>query len=158
MARAPNIDPLALLRTGVNRLESGANTLATREMQSDQFSQLLGQWIKVSLGVQHVVGKVLTELYARLDVPSRTELAAVAAAVQRVEDKVSALVPAAPSPVPRPPRTRRVPESVAALETQASVPTPPVRAKRAAARKSDGKAAVKPAREAQPSRARKVRS
>ena len=162
MARAPKLDPLALLRTGVNRLEGGANAFATRKMQSDQFSQLVGQWLKISLGVQHVVGKVLTKLYARLDVPSRTELAALAAAVQRVEDKVSALLPAAPSLAPRPARTRRAPEPVAAAEFAAPAPTPPARAKRAATRKMNGKAtvktAVKAASSTRPSRTREVRS
>lgn len=160
MARAPKLDPLALLRTGVNRLEGGANAFATSKMQSDQFSQLLGQWIKVSLGVQHVVGKVLTKLYARLDVPSRTELAALAAAVQRVEDKLSALVPATPSLVPRPARTRRAPEPVVAVQVEAPVSAPPVHAKRAPARKTNGRAAVKASRKsagARPARAREVR-
>lgn len=159
MARAPKLDPLALLRQGVNRLEGGANAFATRKMQSDQFSQLLGQWIKVSLGVQHVAGKLLTRLYARLDVPSRTELAAVAAAVQRVEDQLSTLLPTAPSLAPRPARTRRAPEAVAALQIQAPVPAPPARTERAAARKTNGRAAAKAPRKsgARPSRAREVR-
>jgi len=158
MARAPKLDPLALLRTGVNRLEGSANAFATRKMQSDQFSQLVGQWLKVSLGVQHVAGKLLTKLYARLDLPSRTELAALAAAVQRVEDKVSAMVPAAPSLVPRPARTRRAPEPVVAADTQPPAPTPPARVKRTAARKTNGKAAGKTARSTRPNRAREARS
>lgn len=154
MPRVPKIDPLALLRTGVNQLEGGANAFATRKMQSEQFSQGLGQWIKVSLGVQHVAGKVLTRLYALLDVPSRTELAALAAAVQRVEDQLSVLLPAAPSLAPRPARTRRAPEPepAAAIET----PMPPARAQRTAARKTNGKAAVKTPRRPRPGRTREV--
>lgn len=144
MTKALKLDPLALMREGVNRLEGGANAFATQKMQSEQFAQVLAQLIKVSLGVQHVFGKTLAGLYARLDVPSRTELAALAAAVQRIEDKVDSMLSPTPSLVPRPARTRRAPEPVAAAVAEASAPAPtlaPVR--RAPARKTAGKAAGK---------------
>jgi hypothetical protein len=55
-------------------------------------------------------------MYKRMDLPSRSEVAALAAALQRVEDKLDQLLPAPTSEViaPRPPRTRRpTPEPVA---------------------------------------------
>ena len=142
MTKALKLDPLVLLREGINKLEGGANAYATGKMQSEQFAQVLAQFIKVSLGVQHVAGKMLARVYARLDVPSRTELAALAAAVQRVEDKVDALLPPTPSLAPRPARTRRAPGPVAAVEIAAPVPAPmPARARRTPARKTAAKAA-----------------
>lgn len=146
MTKALKLDPLALLREGINKLEGGANAYATQKMQSEQFAQVLGQLIKVSLGVRHVFGRTLARVYAQFDVPSRTELAALAAAVQRIEDKVDTLLPPAASLAPRPARTRRAPETVATtvVEHAAAVAAPtPAPARRAPARKTAGKAAAK---------------
>lgn len=157
MASAPKLGPLMLLRAGLYKLEGGANAFLASKARNEQFSQLLGQWIKVSVGVQHVAGKVLAGLYARLDVPSRTELAALAAAVQRIEDKMSALAPATPSLAPRPSRTRRAPQPVAAVEPQAAVSPQPAPVKQRATRNTNAKTAVKAERGARPSRTREVR-
>lgn len=102
-------DPLQLFRETLNKLESGINGMAARRMDSDEFAQALNRYSRVSLGLQHVFEKSLACCFERLDLPSRTEVSALAAAVQRVEDKLDQLLPVtAPAAlVPRPPRTRR---------------------------------------------------
>lgn len=117
MPDAFKFDPLMLLRESLNRLEGGLNAYATEKMASEQFARTLARLMKVSLAGQHVFARTLAGLYVRLDLPSRSELAALAAAVQRIEDKVDALLPPAPSLAPRPARTRRAP---------APPPPPPV--------------------------------
>jgi hypothetical protein len=141
MARSLIPDPLALLREAVNHLEAGANSLAHRKIaNSQELAKTLQRLGTVSLGAQRVMEKALAAFYARLDIPSRTELASVAASVQRIEDKLDLLLPATSrsSLAARPARTRRPPPSV--VQAPASVApakkTPPrAAAKRVGARR-----------------------
>lgn len=102
-------DPLHLCREALNRLESGINDYAAQKMDSATFSQALSRYTQVSLGVQFTLEKSLACVLERLDLPSRREVGELAAAVQRVEDKLDLLLCDAAKPVlaPRPPRTRR---------------------------------------------------
>ncbi|MDE2454831.1 MAG: hypothetical protein KGL43_14655, partial [Burkholderiales bacterium] len=105
----------------------------------------LAQFMKVSLAGQHVFARALAGLYVRLDLPSRTELAALAAAVQRVEDKVDVLLPPAPSLAPRPARTRRAPTPAPAVAADVSPKVArtiqkPASAKRSAAKPTTSRA------------------
>ncbi|MBB2497087.1 hypothetical protein [Aquipseudomonas ullengensis] len=102
-------DPLQLCRDALNKLENGINGIATRKMESSEFAQALNRYSRISLGMQYVVEKSLACCFERLDLPSRTEISTLAAAVQRVEDKLDQLLPVV-SPAalePKPPRTRR---------------------------------------------------
>ncbi|MEJ8856592.1 hypothetical protein WKW79_18595 [Variovorax robiniae] len=114
-------------RTAFDQLENSVNTLGARRMESEEFSQVLNQFSQVSLGMQHAYSQVLARTQKRLDMPSRTEFAALAAAVQRLEDKIDMLLPAAarPSSAPRPARTRRPPEEAHAAVTPVA-PVAPV--------------------------------
>ena len=115
MARSLIPDPLALMREAINQLEAGVNSLAHRKIANSQdlakTLQLLGT---VSLGAQRVMEKSLAAFYARLDIPSRTEVAAIGATAQRIEEKLDLLLRATSSSslAARPARTRRPPPSV----------------------------------------------
>jgi len=108
------LDPLALWRQSIDRLESGANDIATRNMTTDQFSQALSLLLRASLGTHHLVDKNLARAYERLGLPSRSDVEAIANAVRRIEDKLDQLLPP-PVPAKRPARTRRAPAAVAHL-------------------------------------------
>lgn len=155
MTSSFTLDPLALLRNAVNRLETSVNAIATDKMQSAQFSQLLARLMKLRVALQHLMGQALARLYARLDIPSRTELAALAAAVQRIEDKVNALLPPAPLLVARPSRTRRAPEPAAAAPVAQVAPAAAARRvpARKAAAKASAKSATKPTKPTRPTKA-----
>ena len=101
-------------RESLDRLEGGVNKVANRNVETEQFAQALGQFSKAWLGLHHVSDKARGRVYEMLDMPSRTEIAALAAAIQRVEDKLDMLLPPAHSLAPRPARTRRPPESLEA--------------------------------------------
>jgi hypothetical protein len=101
-------DPLQLCRNALDKLESGINEFAARKMESREFAQALNGYLRASTAVQFLAERSLARLLEQLDLPSRGEVQALAVAVQRIEDKLDALLPdAATQPlVPRPPRNR----------------------------------------------------
>ena len=107
MTKENTFDPFAIWREQIDRLESSVNTFATSNMESEQFAKALALFLRASLGAHHVFDENLAKLYQRLNLPSRTEVAALAAVVQRIEEKLDMLLPATPS-VPRPARTRPI--------------------------------------------------
>jgi hypothetical protein len=139
-------DPLKLYREAINKFENGVNSLAARHIDSRELGMMINQFSKVSLGLQHLSTSSLERLYKRMDLPSRAEVAALAAALQRVEDKLDRLLPAPSSETiaPRPPRTRRPPPEPVAPPAAVEAKKPAL--KRATRRKpkaggSDGSAA-----------------
>jgi len=125
-------DPLQMWRRAIATLEGSGNSLANDAMSSGEFAAALHQVANLSLGMQQTFEKVLGVYLKKLNLPSRKEIAELAAAVQRVEAKLDQLatsearVPARP----RPPRTRRPAEQVDAAVAR------PASAKRA--RQSSG--------------------
>jgi hypothetical protein len=111
MTKERTFDPFAMWRDSLDRFEKSGNAFLTQNMESEQFSKALGVFLSASLGVWHLFGENLGKLYQHLDLPSRTEVTALAAAVQRIEDKLDTLLPKAPSTA-RPARTRRPPDAV----------------------------------------------
>lgn len=102
-------DPLKLCREAITLFENGINALAARNIDSKELGLVIDQYSKFSLGLQHLSQASLECLHKRMDLPSRSEIAVLAASLQRVEDKLDQLLPAPASAVivPRPPRTRR---------------------------------------------------
>jgi len=99
-------DPIALWRQSLDRLEGQANAAATGNMENERVARALSVAMNATVGAQNVFDKGLHKFYERLDIPARSELAAVAAAVQRVEDRLAELFPQA-APQARPARTRK---------------------------------------------------
>lgn len=108
------LDPLAMWRDAVDRIEGSVNNISTSNMDSEQFSQALAIVLRASLGTQHVFDKNMARLYERMGVPSRSEVQALAAGLRRIEDKLDMLMPP-PTPVHRPSRTRRAADASAEL-------------------------------------------
>jgi hypothetical protein len=111
MTKAGTFDPLAMWRESLDRFEKSGNAFLTQNMESEQFSKALGTFLSASLGARHLFDENLAKLYQHADLPSRTEVAALAAAMQRIEDKLDMLLPTAPSTI-RPARTRRPPDAI----------------------------------------------
>jgi len=113
-------DPFQIWRETLTLIEGEINSLASRKMETAEFAQAANQFNKVSLGMQHVLERSLASVLRRLELPSRTEVDALACAVQRIEDKLDQLTPAPvkPSHAPRPTRTRRPPPIVAKAATK----------------------------------------
>lgn len=128
------LDPIAMWRQSLDRLEGQVNTAATSNMENERVARALSVVMNASVGAQNVFDKSLHKFYERLDIPARSELAAVAAAVQRVEDRLAELFPqaakAAADRRDRPARTRK-PAPEAAAATEQTPPAAPARAKRA---------------------------
>lgn len=116
-------DPFRLCRELLDRVENGVNELATRHMDSPRVVRAMFGASKVALGARHFSEKTLEALYRRLELPSRSEVETLAAAVRRVEDKLDMLLPASAKPPrpARPARTRR-PAPAVAEATAASAP------------------------------------
>lgn len=103
------LDPFQMWRDAIGLIEGEINSLAARKLESAEFAQAVNQFSKVSLGVQHVFDRSFASALRHLELPSRSEVDALATAVQRIEDKLDQLLPASASPalIPRPSRTRR---------------------------------------------------
>ncbi|MNJ30193.1 hypothetical protein D3C77_247890 [compost metagenome] len=102
-------DPLKLYREAITRFENGINALAARHIDAKEVGRVIDQYTSVSFGLQHLSQTSLQRLHKGLDLPSRGEVDALAAALRRVEDKLDQLLPVFTSAAvaPSPPRTRR---------------------------------------------------
>ena len=139
MSTSPLPDPFQLWREAVAKMEGNVNTLVAGSMESKELMGSLHQLSAVSLGMQQAFEKAIGSYLARVNLPSRKDVSELAAALQRVEDKLDRLLPAsAASAVPRPPRTRRPqPEELAPPTVEAATPAaakPARRAKKPASR------------------------
>jgi len=125
-------DPFKLYREAIDKFENGVNALAARHIDSKELGLMINQFSKVSRGLQHLSESSLERMYKRMDLPSRSEVAALAAALQRVEDKLDRLLPAPSSETiaPRPPRTRRPPAEAAPVAAATRKPARKLPAKR----------------------------
>jgi len=126
------VDPFAAWRDIVSQWEKSVNSLANREMASDQFSGSMNQMMNVMLRAQQSVGDAMIKYLAALNLPSRADLVAlgeqlgsiesqlsrIAVAIERQAAQSAAAQPAASpssSPPPMsparrsPPRTKRPP-------------------------------------------------
>ncbi|MDM0114046.1 hypothetical protein QTI66_17970 [Variovorax sp. J22R133] len=136
------LDPLAMWREAIDRLEGGINGFATRNMESERFSQALAIVLRAGLGTHHLFDKNMARLYERLGLPSRSEVEALASSLRRIEDKLDMLLPP-PAPAHRPARTKRAPEAPVAIQ-----PAAPAEAKAASASASAKAPPAKVARRA----------
>lgn len=135
-----DLDPFALWREAVTRLEGSMNALGNQSLSSQEFTKVLHQFSTVSMQMQHVLEKVLGKYFKAINLPSRKDVTELAEALRRIEDKLDQLLPAFEQPArrPRPARTRR-PAAAAAPEIG-------VAAARAAAAPRRGTASAKRSR------------
>jgi hypothetical protein len=111
------VDPFAAWRDIVSQWEKSVNSLANREMASDQFSSSMNQLTNVMLRAQQSVGDAMIKYLAALNLPSRADLVALGEQLGSIESQLSRIAvaierqgqPAAPPARPSPPRTKRPP-------------------------------------------------
>ncbi|WP_425317831.1 hypothetical protein [Pseudomonas nitroreducens] len=116
-------DPLQLCRNTLDKLENGINVFAARHMDSEEFSQALGCYTRLSVGMRCAVEHSLDRLRRQLGLPGRQEVEGLAQALRRLEDQLQQMAPESATPPPaRPPRTRR--PQPAASRQRASKPRP----------------------------------
>ena len=103
-------DPLQMWRDAVTKLESNVNSLVTGSMESQEVVRSLHQFRTVSLGMEQAFEKAIGSYLSKVNLPSRKDIADLAATLQRIEDKLDRCCCAAATALaPRPPRTRRPP-------------------------------------------------
>ena len=121
MASSPVPDPLQLWRDAVSKLEGNVNSLVAGSMESQEAVRSMHQFRTVSLGLEQAFEKAIGGYLEKVNLPSRKDIAELAATLQRVEGKLDRLLPAEAAAeaaaVPRPPRTRRSPTAEAAQES-----------------------------------------
>jgi len=123
-------DPLQMWREALTKLESNVNSLVTGSMDSQEVVRSVHQLSTVSLGLQHAFEKAVGNYLAKVNLPSRKDVSDLAAALQRIEDKLDRLLPAseaAPAP-PRPARTRRPPAEAAPVSPAKTIAAAPAAA------------------------------
>lgn len=85
---SPSLDPFALWRDLVSQMSKGANEWANRGMQTDEFSAGMNKL----LGPMLVFGKLSTKAKQRyfeaMNLPSRSDVEALADRLQAIEDKL----------------------------------------------------------------------
>jgi hypothetical protein len=147
-------DPFRLWREAVNKLEGDLNALANTGMNSPQFAGVSHRYLQGMLGMQQVFEKVLHMTLAKLDLPSRAEIAELTTSLQRIEDKLDRLLPAeAVAPAgPRPARTRRPPEEAGAASPAQPIAEPSPRPAARRATHAAAKAPASPVRKPAPTR------
>jgi hypothetical protein len=130
------VDPFAAWRDIVSQWEKSVNSLANREMASDQFSGSMNQMMNVMLRAQQSVGDAMIKYLAALNLPSRADLVAlgeqlgsiesqlsrIAVAIDRQTQIAATLQHASPPPTPPPPTS---PPPTSQARTSPPHATPP---------------------------------
>ena len=145
MSTSPIPDPFQLWREAVAKIEGNVNTLVTGSLESRELMGSLHQLSAVSLGMQQAFEKAIGSYLGKVNLPSRKDVLELAAALQRVEDKLDRLLPkdagAAQASTPRPARTRRPPGDSDTASRVAAIPAPAASAAPARKRPASGKRA-----------------
>jgi hypothetical protein len=119
------VDPLAPWRDLVSQWEKNVNALANKTMASDEYSQSMHGAMSTTLKLQEAMRDAMAAYLANANLPSRTEVLAIAERLGGVEarlDRMTALLErigakdagasdAAPPRAPRPPRTKTPPNA-----------------------------------------------
>lgn len=139
---AQTLDPLALLRDLVGKIEKRVNDTARPLMGSPEFSRVANQ-VMAGVTVAKQLARNLTQRYFEaLNVPSRADIVALADRLQALEDRIIGIqatldqmaAPARPLALPGPRRTRKPPEAVAIEVSPMPAALPAARAVRRPAR------------------------
>ena len=113
-------DPAAFLRTMLGEWEKMANSLGGDALKSDDWSRTMHTAQGATLNAQAAFKQVMARALAAADMPSRTEfedlsarIGGIEAALFRIEALLREGAPPAVPERPKPPRTRKPPESAA---------------------------------------------
>lgn len=113
-------DPVALWQKMIGEMEKGFNSVATKAMETPEFSQAVNRAGGVAAGAQKQFGDLMEKYLLSMNLPSREQITGIAERLQSVEgqlgeikamlSQMSASSGAYQAGVaPRPPRTKRPP-------------------------------------------------
>jgi polyhydroxyalkanoic acid synthase PhaR subunit len=121
----PGTDPFAAWRDLVAQWEKSVNAAANRTMGTDEFSSTMHGGMALTLKMQEALRDVMTAYLANVNLPSRTDVAALSERIGAIEARLDTIASALeriaaahdvatargapPVPAPRPPRTKRPP-------------------------------------------------
>jgi len=88
MAESPSKDPAAAWRDLVTQWEKNLNELANRTMGSDEFAKSVNQAVGLSAGMQSSLSEAMGRYLASLNLPSRTEMAAIGERLHAIEQRL----------------------------------------------------------------------
>ena len=144
MATEPSLDPFALVRGLVAKIEKGINESANPLLKSGEFSRVANKVMSAATVAKKLAQDLTQRYFEALNVPSRTDIIALGDRLQALEDRMIVIqatldqmgAPARRAALPAPSRTRKPPPSIDAV---VMVPPPvakstakPVRTRRAA--------------------------
>jgi hypothetical protein len=116
-------DPFAVWQTMLGEMEKGFNAFANQAMASPEFSRTMNQAGGATAGAQKQLSEVMEKYLVGMNMPSRAQMVDMAARLQSIEAQLgeiktllvqgrgSAGAQTAGPGTPRPPRTKRPPES-----------------------------------------------
>jgi hypothetical protein len=136
MAAEPSLDPFALVRDLVAKIEKGINESANPLLKSGEFSRVANKVMSAATVAKKLAQDLTQRYFEALNVPSRTDIVALGDRLQALEDRMIVIqatldqmgAPARRAALPAPSRTRKPPPSI---DAAVMVP-PPVVAKSAA--------------------------
>ena len=144
MAAEPSLDPFALVRDLVAKIEKGINESANPLLKSGEFSRVANKVMSAATVAKKLAQDLTQRYFEALNVPSRTDIVALNDRLQSLEDRMIVIqatldqmgAPARRAALPAPSRTRKPPPSIDAVPM---VPPPvaksiakPARTRRAA--------------------------
>ena len=126
MADSTTADPFAMWRDWVSQSERQWNSFLNNAMATDEFSQSLGKFMDVYLGMQKSMNEVMSRYLTTMNLPTRDDVLGLGDRLSGIEERLASMEnalagvsapkatsapTAAASPssngVPRPPRTRK---------------------------------------------------
>ena len=120
MAEPKSLDPFALVRDLVSRIEKGINEVANPIMKSDGFSQGANKVMSAAMVAKKLAQDLTQRYFEALNIPSRSDIVALTDRLQALEDRMinmqttlDRLAGGGNRPaLPAPSRTRKPPASV----------------------------------------------
>jgi len=120
MAAEPSLDPFALVRDLVAKLEKGINETANPVLKSSEFSRAANQVIGGAAIVKKLAQNLTQRYFEALNVPSRSDIVALADRLQALEDRMIGIqstldqivAPARRTALAPPRRTRQPPAPI----------------------------------------------
>lgn len=128
MAEPLSLDPFVRMRDLLSQLEKGVNAVAIPLLKSEAFAQGAKQAMSSAMVAKKLVQDPTQRAFEALNIPTRTDLSALADRLQAIEDRLlgmqetlDRLAGGSGRPVlPAPARTRKPPQPV--IEVAAAAP------------------------------------
>ena len=117
-------DPVAIWQNMIGEMEKGFNSFATQAMASPEFSKVMNQVGGATAGAQKQLGEWMEKYLVSMNLPSRAQMVDMAERLQSIEghlndiktllqqmNAVNGMTRDSAAAAPKPPRTKRPPQS-----------------------------------------------